>query len=221
MLWLSLGENCLTDDILSRHGKKSFSTPYSPCRSNIEYALLLERSDYEGMLESSNLEMKLTKSKQVVRSTSIFGCGDNYYPSHMRGFEFTHHNPLSSKKDYDSFKRKIQRMKDIRGRQNICFLYFHRKNEKSNISKLINNLREFKKFYKSNDNEVYMAFFYQEIIEDDMDRSLIFNLNEDVMEFRFKTKYIWEGRDPDVFWARNDDDMISCMLDKINEISSR
>lgn len=41
--YLSLGENCLADDILKRYKLKSFSTPYSPTRSNIEYAIQSEK----------------------------------------------------------------------------------------------------------------------------------------------------------------------------------
>lgn len=44
MIWLSLGENCLSDNILSRHSLKSFSTPFSHARSNIDYALELEKT---------------------------------------------------------------------------------------------------------------------------------------------------------------------------------
>ena len=39
-LYLSFGENCLTDNILSRYNIKSYSTPYSSARSNIEYIFI-------------------------------------------------------------------------------------------------------------------------------------------------------------------------------------
>ncbi|MFJ5369320.1 DUF1796 family putative cysteine peptidase, partial [Bosea sp. CER48] len=44
--WLSLGENCLPDNILERNGLKMFSTPFSHGRSNIEYAIQLHSEGY-------------------------------------------------------------------------------------------------------------------------------------------------------------------------------
>ncbi|MCQ2587766.1 MAG: papain-like cysteine peptidase [Treponema sp.] len=38
-----MGENCLPDNILSRNDLKSFSSPFSYCRSNIEYILAFEK----------------------------------------------------------------------------------------------------------------------------------------------------------------------------------
>lgn len=40
---LSFGENCFAERMLERHEQKSFATPYSWGRSNIEYVLHLER----------------------------------------------------------------------------------------------------------------------------------------------------------------------------------
>ena len=42
MYWLSLGENCLPDNVLQRHGRKTLSTVFSSGRSNIDYAVSLE-----------------------------------------------------------------------------------------------------------------------------------------------------------------------------------
>lgn len=48
--YVSIGENCLTDNILDRFNIKSFSTPYSHGRSNIEYAIHLESEKYQNLL---------------------------------------------------------------------------------------------------------------------------------------------------------------------------
>ena len=44
--YISIGENCLADDILKRFNMKSFSSPYASSRSNIEYILAFENSEF-------------------------------------------------------------------------------------------------------------------------------------------------------------------------------
>lgn len=51
MLWLSLGENCLSDAILKRHGLKSFSTPFSLCRSNVDVVNQATEQSFTGLLD--------------------------------------------------------------------------------------------------------------------------------------------------------------------------
>lgn len=131
-LWLSLGENCLTDSILQRYEIKSFSTLYSHGRSNIDYALFLERNNYKDILNIENLKHE----NKVVRSTLVNSCDNIFSELHMNGFEFTHHNVMDSEKDKMSAKRKIQRMLDIRGTRNVVFFYYHRINPNSDFDSL-------------------------------------------------------------------------------------
>ncbi len=49
-VFLSFGENCLADNVLSRHDLKSFTTPYSHGRSCIEHILQLEYDRYKHLL---------------------------------------------------------------------------------------------------------------------------------------------------------------------------
>lgn len=218
MIYLSLGENCLPDDILRRHGIKSFSTPYSPCRSNIDYALILEKTGYLDLLNSDRLTVEDHFGKPVVRSREGFSCSKIYHAAHMNGFEFTHHDPLNSLEDKESFQRKIDRLNNIRKIEDICFFYFHRKNRESNIRKIRNGLLEFLDFYKNGSNEVKACLFWQEQISDLNDRELVASSSFDgIFEFCFKTENIWEGNDPEVFWGRVDEDLI---LKMINEIRS-
>ena len=124
--WLALGENCLPDDILKRHGKKSFSTPFSACRSNIDYALALDECDYATLLGPEGLCVRQVGIRQVVVQTKIEPCEPVYVQSSMQGFEFTHHDPLASLHDQASFKRKIERLISLRGSENCVFFYLHR-----------------------------------------------------------------------------------------------
>ena len=52
----SIGENCLTDDLLSRNNLKSFSSPWSTGRSNIEYILAFEREQFLDLLNPKYLK---------------------------------------------------------------------------------------------------------------------------------------------------------------------
>lgn len=111
VFWLSLGENCLTDNILQRHGVKSFSTPFSHSRSNIDDALMLERNNFEGLLEKMNLRYDYVGKTKVVRSTLYNTCETIYNELHMKGFEFSHHDIIASENKRKSLQRKIQRLK--------------------------------------------------------------------------------------------------------------
>lgn len=218
MIYLSLGENCLPDDILKRHGIKAFSTPYSPCRSNIDYALILEKTGYRDLLNPDRLTVENSWGKPVVRSREGFSCSKIYYAAHMNGFEFTHHDPLNSLKNKESFQRKIDRLNNIRKTEDICFFYFHRKNKESNIGKIRNGLLEFLEFYKNDSNKVRACLFWQEQISDLNDRGLVASSSSvGIFEFCFKTENIWEGNDPEIFWGRVDEDLI---LKMINEVRS-
>ena len=55
---VSFGENCLTDDILKRHNLKSYSTPYSSSRSNIEYILQIEEDCFSDFLNPEYIEFQ-------------------------------------------------------------------------------------------------------------------------------------------------------------------
>lgn len=52
------GKNCLTDRILERYHLKSFATPYSWVRSNIEYINEIEEDNFAYLLSADYLECK-------------------------------------------------------------------------------------------------------------------------------------------------------------------
>lgn len=57
MLYLSLGENCLCQDIINRNGLNTFNTIYSYARSNIDYASYLESINYYKFLDRDSLKL--------------------------------------------------------------------------------------------------------------------------------------------------------------------
>ena len=209
-LFLSLGENCLTDNILDRHGVKSFSTPYSHGRSNIDYAIALERQNYEGLLEKSTLYYPNTADvpKLAVRSNLINECDEIYSQMHMRGFEFTHHDVINNQNHRDSFKRKISRMLECRA-DKILFFYHYRTNPMENLEKLYVKLNEFLRFYS---NAKVIVFFQRIISKNGVRKISKTKISDNLFLFEFFTFDVWGGDIQDLFWAKVDDDLIEEMI---------
>ncbi len=93
--YLSLGENCLPDNILRRHGLETFSTVYSSGRSNIDYALHLESEDYAYLLSQKYLYYDHVGAAKVVRNRRYSKADDIYEALQSNGFEFTHHDVIA------------------------------------------------------------------------------------------------------------------------------
>ena len=110
-------ENCLPDDILRRHKRKSFSSVFSSGRSNIEYAIQMERDGYKNLLKRDFLRYFPDGDNSVLRSIFYKDCEGQYSERHMIGFEFTHHDPLKIKEDGRAFKRRISRQLKYRGKK--------------------------------------------------------------------------------------------------------
>lgn len=214
VLWLSLGENCLPDNILHRHGLKSFSTVYSHGRSNIDYALALEKNNYDGLLDPAHLAHGISEKKQVVRST-LFNQSDGIYNEmHMRGFEMTHHDVIDSEKDRDTFFRKISRQLEIRGKKKIVFFYHHRVNKNTDMDAIFKKAEELSGLYSRKQYTCTVIVFSQKIIDSQEERKVFFKkMKKKVLFFEFHTYHLWAGRNDDLFWARTDDDLIKRMID--------
>ena len=219
MLFLSIGENCLTDDILRRHNIKSFGTPYSSCRSNIYYALALEDVRYAGLLDKNYLVTGLAGNSPVVRSSNIIESDEIFDPYHMKGFEFTHHDPIKNNLHRSSYQRKIDRLDEIRFKSDVCFFYYHRRNKNTNIYLLNKKLANFIDYYKGVENKVFLVLFYQTISDVKENRHLDLISHENfIWEFNFITRAMWGGKNPDLFWGRVDEDLIGEMIKMVKEI---
>lgn len=209
MKWLSIGENCLPDDILNRHGLKSFSSPFSSGRTNIDYVVQATRSDFSNILEPDNLTRAEVSGTKVVRST-LYTCDAELYANSVtRGFEFTHHDVISNQAHRSSFARKTQRWLDLRAtHEDAAFLYHHRSGERRSLERLINKLRVFLEDFDNG----WVVLFHQEIVAHEERHVTVNDLGDRLIEAKFFTARVWEGSDPNVFWARNDDDLILEML---------
>ena len=213
-LFVSIGENCLADDILQRHGQKAFSTPYSFARSNIDYAIKLEETEYNTLLLPDNLYYSL--NEHVVRSKIITECDQIYNFMHLNGFEFTHHDVIKDEKCIESYKRKINRMKQLKNTNRpICFLYHYRYNDNMDTQKIIKKAETFVNFYNLS---AFVAIFYQNV--QNKYRKLVHNkVTKRVITFEFFTPHIWQGSNQTIFFAKNEDDLIKIMLTEIQNFA--
>lgn len=220
--WLSLGENCLSDDILKRHGLKSFNTIYSSARSNVDYAIYLEKRSFQGFLDRNNLEYDYLGNLRVTRSTLCMECGKLYLNCHSKGFETSHHDLINNEAHRQSFQRKIQRMLDLRNNKKTVFFYHHRVNDRTNLEALFIKLETFSTFYSRKPEKCQIMLFVQSKIINPEERKVIYRkVNSNIHLFEFKTINIWEGSDPEIFWARCDDDLIKKMLETSVRIIKR
>lgn len=212
--WVSLGENCLPDGILKRHQRKSYSSVYASARSNIEYALQMEKDDFKHLLSREHLDRHINDSGNIiVRSTYYNKCHNYYNQLHMIGFEFSHHDPLKIKEDYRAFRRRTRRTLKLRKQKSFIFLYHHRINERSNLPFVRERLEEFIALYSSKLALCQIVFFWQDIIPAGSASYIDFIPHKSgILEFICHSSQIWGGDDADTFWAKNDDHLFTEMF---------
>ncbi len=220
VFWISLGENCLPDDILRRHNRKSFSSVFSSGRSNIEYILQMENDNYRHLLETEHLQHFSDGEQTVVRSTWYNKCAGNYSARHMLGFEFTHHDPLRIKEDKRAFQRRISRQLSYRGNKNFVFLYHHRINERSDLTRLRDHLNTFLAMYNTRGCDCKLVLFYQQLVDAKEAKRIDFTPHESgLLEFVCHTHELWEGDDLETFWAKKDDELFVEMFTTVDKYS--
>jgi hypothetical protein len=204
---------------LQRHNLKSFSTPYSNGRSNLDYTLALEKINYIGYLDKNNLFYDYVNDEKVVKSSLINNSDNIYFTPHMSGFEFTHHDVINSENAIKNFKRKTQRIRKIRGKKNVVLLYHYRINENSNHELLFKKAIEFANLFISKRSKCNILVFSQKIINHSSDRKVLYrNIMPNVHFFELYAVKIWTGPDQDTFWAKKDDDLIKIMLNYARKI---
>lgn len=214
--YLSIGENCLTDNVLDRHNLKSFSTPYSHGRSNLDYAIALEKEKYTSLLNPEYLYYDYVGDTKVVRN-KYYSISDSIYNQlHKNGFEFTHHDVLNNNAQRQSYERKIARMLSFNKKQHLKFIYHYRNNVDIDIKILIEKASEFLRYYQNRQIKCEFIFFTQEIVAEKSERSITkIHDQNNVKGFKLKTLDFWAGDDDDVLWAKKDDDLFAIMLTEI------
>lgn len=209
---LSFGENCLTDNVLERHGLKLLTTPYSHGRTTIEHILELERDDYRSLLDRERLERGEADGHPVVRLGGFGPLANRYDPQHELGFEFTHHQVLDDPGDAERLRRRAEALVALRGRRRVVLWYHHRQHGSTDRELLAAHLTELRARYSTPSIRSEVVCFTQELVDPDDDRRLTATSVDGVPFYVLHTRARWEGADQDVFWARVDDDLIAAMV---------
>lgn len=217
-VYLSFGENCLTDNVLSRYGLKSFTTPFSHCRSNIEYILDLERNNYENFVSGEFLKYGDLNGKPVPRLKTDLILKNSYHHLHENGIEFPSQDVIKNQKYWQKVVKRANKLKAFLGKGKYILLYHHRVCEGNNLELLLKHLSELKKYYSTEEYECQIVLFKQIIISKESEKKLIYQKNKDINIFDFHTHHTWSGRDQRKYWAFIDDSLISQMLDKIKTL---
>ncbi len=214
--YISIGENCLTDNILDRFNIKSFSTPYSHGRSNIEYAIHLEKERYRNLLTYEYLYYDYVGETKVVRNRHYSQSDETYNKLHVNGFEFTHHDVINNDTHRKSYERKVLRMLDLDDRKKLKFIYHYRNNENMNTQLFVQKSEEFLKLYLERNINSELIFFTQEIVSTKEERAIVkIHDSKNIKGYVLKTLEAWEGNDQDVFWAKKDNDLLIKMIKEI------
>lgn len=150
---------------MKRHGLKSFTTPYSHGRSNIEYILQIEKDRFKHFLNPKCLRYEESCGHRVPRLKIYNEIHNTYDKLHMNGFEFTHHDVIGNPEHRDALKRRAERMLKIRGCRLFIF-YHHRHCVSTNFDKLLNDLNALRSLYLKRCNAVDIILFCQSIVKD-------------------------------------------------------
>ncbi len=212
--YLSFGENCLTDDILSRYDLKSFSSPFASGRSNVEYILQIQKDRYKDFLNPKFLEYGYEGEVKVVRQKQYSKLLNIYDASCMNGFEFTHHDVIANNRARASIERRVHRMQSLEN-CTLYIFYHHRFCRDTNINLLIKNLNNLKQIYENQCKKVYLIAFTQKLVSEERERKVEKKYTDGIYMYYFYTLNIWAGNNQDIFWARCDDDLIGQMINDV------
>lgn len=215
--YLSFGENCLADNILSRYNLKSFSSPFASGRSNIEYILQIQKDGYRDFLNPLFLEYGYEGEVRVVRQKQYKELINKYDDSCMMGFEFTHHDVIADERKRASMERRVRRMQSLRN-CTLYILYHHRFCKDTDMDLLVQHLNELKTIYDNQCEKVYLIAFTQIPVSNEKERRVEKKYIDKIYIYYFYTLNLWAGNDQDIIFAKCDDDLISQMIEDVKRL---
>ena len=211
----SIGENCLADDILARNKLKSFSSPYASGRSNIEYVLAFEKEQFADFVNPEYLNYEYFGNRKVVRNKKYTDVVNAYDPSVTNGFEFTHHD-VFDEETRKTMERRCQRLLDLK-HKNVIMLYHHRLCDDTDTERLLSDISELTEIYRKRGNRVKAFVFTQVLVPDEKDRKAEVKKIRNIRFYRFYTLKTWSGDDPDLLWAKCDNDLLATIVKDIRK----
>lgn len=219
-IYVSFGENCLTDNILERYNLKLITTPFSHGRTNIEYIIQLEQDNYKDFLNPAFLQYEDLSGKKVPRLKKYNHIQNRYNELHENGFEFTHHDVIASPVIRQKMQKRVDTLQNLKGRKSFMILYHHRVDPQTNQERLLNDLNQLKEIYSSRNYRSEVICFTQRIINEADQRKVDYEIKNGIHYFVFHTLAEWAGGNDDLFWARTDEDLIKEMITKIKSLKA-
>lgn len=205
--WVSLGENCLTQEIINDLGVNCVVSPYSWALSTIDHILNLQEKeliveDYFQALEP------IYNEKYSVHKTSK-NSNNSFFIETNKNLVFRHHDFISNSQDYEKIQRRMDRYKSLNN-EDVVFLYYYRVSEIPNYQYVRSRLEFFiSKYYPK-----AKALMFYPTNSDERSITLVQDKNN-VFEFEVKTLIPYEG-DFDLWKAKPDRDLHKEMLDYVS-----
>ena len=89
------------------------------------------------------------------------------------------------------------------------------------IDKLLKKIAKFLQFYNLHDSKKAMAVVFTQKIDDTKKLLEEVVVDKNILLFQLHTPYVWAGKDENIFFAKNDDDLLSEMLNKTKEYAKQ
>lgn len=218
LIFYSIGENCLAQGVLKRHGIDAPATPFSHARSNIDYLNELVSEDFEDFLNPDYLEYDKRYGTQMVINKKYKSDAGFFDHSVSNYFEFSHHDVITDKSALESYRRKTSRFLEVvKGSTGAFFVYHSRLHEGQDVSRVTGKLAQFLDKCKTFSSRPLGALlFTQRLVGRPEDRDIEFYSLDGVSVAVLSTQELWGGSDMDVFWGKNDDDLFATMIAEIS-----
>lgn len=164
---ISLGENCIIDALLKRYNIKRESFIFGSVRTNIEYNFEIIKNEMKYLIDKKYLKKTIVNNiTPVIKNTKYTNISKKIYDGSVSsGFEFTHHNVLENVNAYNSYCRKISRMKHSLQNDSIIFWYHYRYSKLNNIDELLIIFRDFIKYLKAKYNQKIKICIFTQILD--------------------------------------------------------
>jgi hypothetical protein len=204
IIWVSLGENCLSQQIINDLGLNSIIGPYSWAIGSIDHILNIQEKDFS-VDDYTEVTEPIYNQTYSIHKTSK-NSNDSWFKDANKSLTFRHHN-FSIQKDYEQMARRFDRHKALND-ENIVFLYYYRATENSPNYEYVRSRLEYfiSKYYPKSK----AVMFYR--TDGDEGTINLIDSKSNVFEFEIKTTTPYEGEDPN--WkAMPDRDLHKEMLE--------
>ncbi len=199
LTFVSLGENCLIDEILKDLKLRTATHPFGSGRFNIEYITEICKEEFEHFLDDQFLYYATVENKIVVKN-NFYKCKHNIYESSVcHDVEFTHHDVFKPNVK-ESFLRKIERFKYATDQPSeYVFMYYHRFSSNTNIEIIKALLKNWSDWIENKSLiKPKIVFIHQKLIENKEERKVSVNDFSCGKEVILYTLDVWSGAE---LWA--------------------